>query len=118
MRSLVFVLMLLGMISPLAGQSSGPALVIPKWAGEACVEPTPIMRREHKRFLFEQRDATVHQGVRGGRYSLNGCIRCHVNRDDTDRMIPVNAAGQFCESCHTFAGVDMDCFQCHATTPD
>lgn len=32
--------------------------------------------------------------------------------------MPVNSPGQFCASCHRFAAVSLDCFQCHATTPD
>lgn len=102
----------------LASQSLAPALVIPEWAGDTCVEPTPVIRREHMRFLFEQRDATVHQGVRTGRHSLRGCIQCHANRDSAGAPIPVNESGQFCKSCHEFTGVSMDCFECHATTPD
>ena len=37
---------------------------------------------------------------------------------DVPGAIPVNAPGQFCESCHTYAAVKMDCFECHATVPD
>lgn len=102
------------------GDFSGlaPVLTIPEWAGSSCVEPTAVMRREHMRFLFAQRDATVRHGVRSGKHSLNGCIQCHATRDESGAPVPVNAPGQFCESCHGFAGVAMDCFECHATTPD
>ena len=102
----------------LSAQSLAPALVIPDSAGDVCVEPTAIIRRQHKRFLFEQRDATVHQGVRSENHSLTGCIQCHATRDPTGSPVPGNEPGQFCESCHVFAGVSMDCFDCHATTPD
>ncbi len=85
--------------------------------GEQCVEPTDVMRREHMRFLRHQRDDTVHAGIRGAKHSLVGCIDCHAQRDSRGVAIPVNAEGQFCASCHRFAGVRMDCFECHATVP-
>jgi len=102
----------------MGSQSLSPTLVIPDSAGDACVEPVDVIRRQHSRFLFEQRDATVHQGIRDGNYSLIGCVECHATRDSNGYPVPVNAAGQFCESCHMFTGVSMDCFDCHATTPD
>ena len=101
-----------------ASEAIGPVISIPSAAGDVCVEPTPVIRREHMRFLFEQRDATVHQGIRTKRHSLRGCIQCHANRDTQGASIPVNADGEFCQSCHEFAGVTMDCFDCHAATPD
>ena len=69
------------------------------------------------RLLLHQRDATVHQGIRGTRHSLVGCIDCHVQRDAGGAPIPINAPGQFCASCHGFTGVTVDCFECHATVP-
>lgn len=101
----------------LAQEGSGLAPSIPPAMGEQCVEPTDVMRRDHMRFLMHQRDATVHLGVRGTRHSLVGCIDCHAQRDERGVAIPVNAPGQFCESCHSFTGVSVDCFECHATVP-
>ena len=95
-----------------------PKPSISKGEGQQCVEPTDIMRRDHMNFLMHQRDATVHQGVRTTKHSLIGCIGCHVQRDAEGLAIPVNAPGQFCESCHQYAAVSLDCFECHATTPD
>ena len=65
---------------------------------QGCVEPTEVMRKNHMRFLLHQRDETVHEGIRAKKFSLN-------------------APGQFCQSCHAYASVHIDCFQCHATTP-
>ena len=31
--------------------------------------------------------------------------------------IPVNAEGQFCQTCHVKTAVNIDCFTCHATVP-
>lgn len=85
--------------------------------GEECVEPTPVMRRSHMDFILHQRDETVHKGIRTKQYSLKECIECHVQTDEQGAYVPVNAPGQFCSSCHEYASVRMDCFQCHATTP-
>ncbi|MGF1613288.1 MAG: multiheme c-type cytochrome [Gammaproteobacteria bacterium] len=101
-----------------AAEGGVPLPVIPMGKGEQCVEPTPVIRRNHMVFLLHQRDATMHQGIRTKRHSLVECIECHVSVDDKGYTIPVNAPGQFCETCHSYAGVSMDCFQCHATTPD
>lgn len=95
-----------------------PLPSIPKGKGAQCVEPTPVIRRDHMVFLLHQRDETMHAGVRTKRHSLNECIECHVSVDEEGRTIPIDAPGQFCATCHTYAGVSIDCFQCHATTPD
>jgi hypothetical protein len=117
LSALVVTALLTG-AAAVAGESRVPFPVITQGKGEQCVEPTPVMRREHMNFLLHQRDRTVLQGVRTKQHSLSGCIDCHVNEDTAGNAIPVNAPGQFCESCHAFTGVKMDCFSCHAATPD
>lgn len=92
-------------------------VAVSKWKGDACVEPTPIMRREHMDFLLQQRDETMHQGIRTGRYSLKKCIECHVQKDKQGQMIPVDAEEQFCQGCHQYAAVSIDCFHCHIAIP-
>ncbi len=84
---------------------------------EQCVEDTEVMRRSHMQFLMHQRDETMHKGIRTKNHSLVNCIDCHANKNESGKFIPVNATGQFCQTCHAFAGVSMDCFQCHATKP-
>ena len=86
-------------------------------SGKACVEPLPIIRRDHMKFLMHQRDETVHRGIRGDRHSLVGCIDCHAAKDDAGQWMRIDAPGQFCESCHTYASVKIDCFGCHAALP-
>jgi hypothetical protein len=83
----------------------------------ACVEPTDIMRRNHMELIKHQRDATVHSGIRSTRHSLAGCIDCHVSRDSDGHAVAVNADHQFCNACHAFAAVDVNCFGCHAAIP-
>lgn len=108
-----------------AGYAGNSRIAEPSWPqartrfseAQGCVEPTDIMRKDHMTFLFDQRDKTVHQGIRTKRHSLVGCVNCHASMDQNGKPIPINAAGQFCQSCHAYTGVKMDCFQCHATTP-
>ena len=93
-----------------------PALV-KAHRGEACVEPLPVIRRDHMKFLLHQRDDTVHEGIRGARHSLVGCIDCHAAKDDAGQWVRIDAPGQFCESCHEYASVKIDCFGCHSALP-
>ncbi len=86
-------------------------------SAEACVEPEDVMERNHMEFLKHQRDDTVHEGVRTKKYSLAECVDCHVSRDAAGAAIPINAEGQFCQTCHAYASVKLDCFECHATVP-
>ena len=106
-------------LGAVAGAADGvPLPVLVKAAkGEACVEPVPIIRRDHMKFLMHQRDDTVHQGIRGARHSLVGCIDCHAAKDETGQWIRIDAHGQFCASCHSYASVEIDCFECHAALP-
>lgn len=112
-------LILLASFALLARGDEGgvPRPVLPAAEGERCVEPTDVMRRDHMTFLLRQRDATVHLGIRSGRHSLKGCVDCHAAYDDRGEPIPVDAPGQFCASCHRYAAVEMDCFECHTAVP-
>jgi hypothetical protein len=82
-------------------------------AGERCVEDTPFMRRNHMELLKHQRDRTVHEGIRTTQHSLANCVGCHASRK-TGR---VTGSEGFCQSCHSYAGVKLDCFECHADKP-
>jgi [DsrC]-trisulfide reductase subunit J len=86
-------------------------------ATQDCVEPTDVMRRNHMKLILHQRDETMHLGIRTKRHSLAECVACHVSRDKAGKYLPVNGPGEFCESCHEYAAVEIDCFQCHATVP-
>ncbi len=95
-------------------------LAVAKQKAEQCVEPTEDIRRNHMVYLNEHRDATVIAGVRTKKHSLNECINCHVAPVREDGS-PVHYADKqkdhFCASCHTYVGVKIDCFQCHADRP-
>lgn len=90
----------------------------PATKGEQCVAETDFMRKNHMKMLNHQRDETVIDGVRGNPYSLVGCVDCHAQRDAGNKPVRIDAEGQFCETCHAFAAVKIDCFSCHAAIPD
>ena len=124
-RLLLLPMLLLGLAAPaLAGEGGRtPKPDIPKAQRSAvpgvvqCVEPTQVMREKHYTFILHQRDATMHQGIRGAKHSLADCVDCHAQKDAQGKPVPVNAPGQFCSTCHTYAAVQVDCFECHRTTP-
>jgi hypothetical protein len=84
---------------------------------DACVAPTPFMRRSHFELIKHQRDITVHQGIRLTDNSLAGCVDCHVRKDVQGKHVAINSSGEFCAACHEYTATTMDCFTCHATMP-
>jgi len=86
-------------------------------ATQECVEPEDEMRRNHMEYILHQRDETVHQGVRTRQYALEECINCHASKDDSGEYIRVEDSRHFCATCHTYAAVKIDCFQCHSDVP-
>ncbi len=82
---------------------------------QGCVEPTDEMRANHMEYILDQRDATMHEGIRTKQYSLVECINCHVS--DAPDAPRIDSEKHFCNSCHTYASVSIDCFQCHADRP-
>jgi predicted CXXCH cytochrome family protein len=94
------------------------AVAIPQPAKPAnassCVAPVDIMRREHMNLLMHQRDATVLDGERDGKYSLAGCMDCHNPADSAAKAVHYPDPQHFCAGCHSYASVRIDCFECHA----
>jgi hypothetical protein len=99
---------------PEAAAGRVPKPVIEAGKGDKCVEDTEFMRKNHMKLLLHQRDETVINGVRAPRYSLDNCIECHASRK-TNSVVGSN--DNFCQSCHAYAGVKLDCFECHASKP-
>ncbi|MCB1756383.1 MAG: hypothetical protein KDJ38_12725 [Gammaproteobacteria bacterium] len=98
-----------------AAEGLGP--VIPEAKGEQCVEPTDVMRRNHFEFILHKRDQTIHQGIRTSKHSLVECIACHVQPDENQQFVSHESPEHFCSTCHTYAAVKIDCFECHADKP-
>jgi len=102
-----------------AGQDSRvPEPYIPRGQGENCVEDTDFMRREHMDMLKHQRDETMLKGIRREQYSLRECINCHAVTGPDELPVTATNPDHFCRSCHDYAAVKIDCFQCHASRPD
>jgi hypothetical protein len=93
----------------LVGAALADAPVIRIERGEQCVAPVAEIRRDHMKMLFHQRDRTLRQGVRETRFSLKGCVNCHAGKQ-THSVLGKDA---FCSSCHEYAAVKIDCFECH-----
>jgi len=91
-----------------------PQPVIEAARGDKCVEDPAFMRRNHMELLKHQRDDTVRGGIRAAKYSLKACIECHASK--TSGSVTV-ASTNFCQSCHSYAAVKIDCFECHANKP-
>jgi hypothetical protein len=78
--------------------------------GDACVADLAFMRRNHMNLLKHQRDDTLRGGIRTGKYSLKTCIDCHASK--TTGSVSASETN-FCQSCHKYAAVRIDCFECH-----
>ncbi len=90
-----------------------PVPTVPTAKGGQCVEDPQFMRRNHMQLLKHGRDATMREGKRTGTRSLQNCIECHAH-PQTQR---VTGKEGFCEACHSYAAVKIDCFSCHADQP-
>ena len=89
------------------GRVALPAVKIEN--GKSCVAPVEEMRRNHMSMLFHQRDRALRQGLREPRFSLKGCVECHASQ----KTASVLGKEGFCSSCHEYAAVKIDCFECH-----
>ena len=100
-------------VSP--AQADAPKPVIEKAVkGQQCVEDTEYMRKNHMKVLDHHRDKTVIEGIRTKKHSLKECINCHAS-EKTGSV--AKSKDDFCVSCHTYAAVKIDCFECHSTKP-
>ncbi len=82
--------------------------------GGQCVADPAFMRRNHMQLLKHQRDDTLRGGMRKTRYSLKDCIACHASQSTNSVAA---SSSNFCQSCHAYAAVHIDCFECHANQP-
>jgi hypothetical protein len=89
-------------------------LDIAKSKSDKCVADTTEMRATHMEKILHQRDKTMRQGIRTEQFSLKQCINCHVEENSQARF---GDDKHFCSSCHNYAAVTIDCFQCHNDRP-
>jgi hypothetical protein len=68
--------------------------------------------------LKHQREETMRRGIRTKRYSLKECVACHTVPGPGGRPVTAQSPQHFCSSCHNYAAVRIDCFECHASRPD
>ncbi|MDX2470505.1 MAG: sulfate reduction electron transfer complex DsrMKJOP subunit DsrJ [SAR324 cluster bacterium] len=76
-----------------------------------CVESAEWMRANHMKLLDEWRHSVVREQNREytstatgkvfNKSLVNTCLDCHSNKSE------------FCDSCHTYASVKLNCFGCH-----
>jgi predicted CXXCH cytochrome family protein len=112
------VVALVSLVAMTVAVSGVPQPDIPRGQGESCVADTDFMRRNHMTMLKHQRDETVLEGMRGKQYSLKECVSCHAVQGSDAMPVTVSSPQHFCRSCHDYAAVKIDCFQCHASRPD
>ena len=124
----------LGFAARAASPTAAMTTQAPPPVATQCIAPPDQIRRTHPDLLKHQRDLTVRQGIRGEPASLKACIGCHaapeyreVTRALTERLQHAGAVidpsrfsddqgAAFCQTCHAYAAVKLDCFECHART--
>ncbi|WP_300513457.1 hypothetical protein [Aliiroseovarius sp.] len=117
LRGLTTVLFLVfASVQMLAAQGIVPA--VPKATGEPHPEGNDFMRRWHMTMMEHDRDETMYQGVRPVGASLSACFDCHTVTDDLGKPVTFADDRHFCRTCHEFAAVRIDCFECHRSTPE
>jgi predicted CXXCH cytochrome family protein len=89
-----------------------------KGKGDQCVADSDYMRKNHPSLLKHQRDDTLRQGIRGNEFSLKECVACHAVDGQDAKPVTYEDPKHFCRTCHTYVAVTLDCFECHASTPD
>jgi hypothetical protein len=99
-------------------QTHGASPVIPAAKGAHCVRPVAWMRKNHMKLLMRLRYEAVHEGIRHKEESLPGCMNCHVSRLADGKYPSVTSRKFFCNACHDYVGVRIDCFSCHSNRPD
>ena len=121
-KLLNLVLVLIFCALPMVGSARSLLPIVPepkeKAGPDGCVRPEDDMKKNHMKYLLHQRDKTMHQGIRTKTFSLEQCINCHVMPDEKTGVFPSHTSSKhFCKTCHAYAGVSIDCFECHADKP-
>jgi hypothetical protein len=99
-----------------AGRTPSPQP--PRGQGEHCVANTDFMRRNHMKMMMAHRQDVLHEGVRTPQFNLSGCVNCHAVKGEDGQPVSFASPQHFCRSCHTYAAVKIDCFECHNSRPE
>jgi len=108
----ILLILLLAVAPAWAADSLAPKLDIGK--GGQCVDDPKFMRTNHMKLIVHQRDETMRKGIRGGKYSLANCVECHASKVNHSVL---GSNQNFCQGCHAYAAVKIDCFECHSSKP-
>ena len=108
---------------PAIADDTGPLAGVPEPRAKAnpefgCVRPEEDMRKHHMQYLLRHRDETLREGIRTKQFSLAECVNCHITPKPDGQYARFGEKEHFCSSCHTYAAVRIDCFECHRDTPD
>ncbi len=115
---LVYALIGFSLLSTSAvAETPFPTINEPTDESVKCIQPEDVMRREHMNYILHERDETMHEGIRGEPKSLANCINCHVEPNENGEIAGIESKEHFCNACHQYAAVQIDCFQCHADRP-
>ncbi len=115
---LVYALIGFGLLSNSAvAETPFPNIHEPTDESVKCIQPEDVMRREHMNYILHERNETMHEGIRDEPESLANCINCHVEPNKNGEIAGIETDQHFCNACHQYAAVQIDCFQCHADRP-
>lgn len=97
------------LLAPVCASAGAPKPTVRIENPGQCIAPVAEMRVNHMEMLKHTRDRTMRQGIRGEKASLNECINCHASKA-TGTVLGKDG---FCQECHTYAAVKLDCWDCH-----
>ena len=103
--------------APVQAADGVPMPKIPKALEKTEKGHAELMRLKLMDLMNHQRDETVHKGIRTKQYSLKECISCHAVPGPDKQPVSITSPKHFCRTCHDYAAVKVDCFQCHSSKP-
>ncbi len=98
-------------------QSAIPVPQVPKAHGKQCVAEPAFMRRNHMELLFHRRDEVMQRGSRQASHRFDRCLTCHAVLDVNQQPVTHESDKHFCNVCHQYVTIKIDCFDCHNSTP-
>jgi hypothetical protein len=99
------------------GAGRTPAPHPARGKGDHCVMPTEFMRRNHMLMMYAHRKDVLVEGIRTTKFNISGCVNCHAVKGEDGQPVSFDNPKHFCRSCHTYAAVQIDCFECHNSKP-